>query len=254
MHLDKPRPNHVSQGQEIHTYTCDRNTCDTIWALLQCSIFLHLNAVWTVVPAKTLESPLDSKEIKPVNPIGNQSWIFIGRTDAEAPIFWSSDAKSWLIGKDPDAGKDWGQEEKVSEDEMVGWHCWLNGHLLNSVGQSCLTLCDPTDCSPSGPLCQWASSGKNTGVGCHALLQGIFPTQGSNSGVPHFRRILHCLSHQRSPSMDMNLGELQDAVRDLEAFCAAVHGVAKSQIQLGGWTTTAKGCLTGRFKTASIPS
>ena len=69
---------------------------------------------------KTLESPLNNKEIKPVNPKGNQSWMFIGRTDAEAPILWLPDAKSWLIGKDPDAGKDWGQKEKgVAEDEMV---------------------------------------------------------------------------------------------------------------------------------------
>ena len=80
---------------------------------------------------ETIESPLDYKEIKPVNPKGNQSWIFIGRTDAEAEtlIFWPPDAKNWLIGKDPNAGKDWGQEEKgMTEDEMVGWHHWLNGH------------------------------------------------------------------------------------------------------------------------------
>ena len=83
----------------------------------------------TVVLEKTLESPLGSKEIKPVNPKGNQPWIFIGRTDAEAPILWPPDAKSWLIGKDPDAGKDWRQEEKwVIEDKMVGWHHQLNGH------------------------------------------------------------------------------------------------------------------------------
>ena len=74
---------------------------------------------------KTLESPLDCKEIKPVHPKGNQSWIFFGRTDAEAetPILWPPNVKNWLIGKDPDAGKDWGQEEKgMTEDEMVGWH------------------------------------------------------------------------------------------------------------------------------------
>ena len=86
---------------------------------------------------KTLESPLDFKEIKPVNPKGNQSWIFIGRTDAEAetPILWPPDVKNWLwIEKDPDAGKDWRQEEKgTTEDEMVGWHHWLNG--LNGLGQ-----------------------------------------------------------------------------------------------------------------------
>ena len=80
---------------------------------------------WTLVLEKTLESPLAFKEIKAVNPNGNQSWTFIGRTDveAEAPILWPPDVKSWLIGKDPDAGKDWGQEKKGAiEDEMVGWH------------------------------------------------------------------------------------------------------------------------------------
>ena len=86
---------------------------------------------WTVVLEKTLESPLDCKEIQPVHPKGDQSWVFIGRTDAEAetPILWPLDAKSSLIGKDPDAGKYWGQEEKgTTEDEMVGWHHRLNEH------------------------------------------------------------------------------------------------------------------------------
>ena len=85
---------------------------------------------WTVVLKKTLESPLDCK-IKPVNPKGNQSWIFTGRTDAEAeaPMLWPPDMKSWLTRKDPDAGKDWRQEEKgMTENEMVGWHHQLNGH------------------------------------------------------------------------------------------------------------------------------
>ena len=85
---------------------------------------------WTVVLEKTLESPLDCKEIQPVHPKGNQSWVFIGRTDfeAETPIFWPPDAKSWLIWKDPDVGKDWRQEEKgTTEDGMVGWHHLLNG-------------------------------------------------------------------------------------------------------------------------------
>ena len=91
-----------------------------------------------MVLEKTLESPLDSKEIQPVNPKGKQLWIFTGRTDAEAPILWSFDAKSWLIGKDLDAGKDWGQEEKgMTEDEMVGWHHQLNGHEFEQIpGQS----------------------------------------------------------------------------------------------------------------------
>ena len=84
-----------------------------------------------MVLEKTLESPLDSKEFKQVNPKGNQPWIFIGKTDAEAEatILWSPDEKSWLIGKDPDAGKDWRQEEKgMIENEMVGWHHRLNEH------------------------------------------------------------------------------------------------------------------------------
>ena len=86
---------------------------------------------WTMVLEKTLESPLDYKEIKLVYPKGKQSWIFIGRTDAaaETPILWPPDANSWLIWKDPYAGKDWKQEEKgTTEDEMVGWHHRLNGH------------------------------------------------------------------------------------------------------------------------------
>ena len=87
--------------------------------------------VWAVVLEKSLESPLDCKEIQPVHPKGDQSWVFIGGTDVEAetPILWAPDMKSWLIWKDPDAGKDWGQEEKgMTEDEIVGWHHWLNGH------------------------------------------------------------------------------------------------------------------------------
>ena len=82
----------------------------------------------TVVLEKTLKSPLDCKEIKPINPKGNQPWILIGRTDTEAPILWPPDAKNWLIWKDPKAGKDWWREKGMTEDEMVGWRHWLNGH------------------------------------------------------------------------------------------------------------------------------
>ena len=107
----------------------------------------------TVVLEKILESPLDCKEIKPVNPKVNQSWIFI-RTDseAEAPIFWPPDAKSHHVGKDPDAGKDWGQKEKgMAEDEMLGWHHWLNGHESEQTpgggkGQKSLSCCSPWGC------------------------------------------------------------------------------------------------------------
>ena len=92
---------------------------------------VRVGLFWTVVLEKTLESPLDCKEIKPVHPKGNQPWIFFGRTDAkvEALIIWPPDAKSWLTGKDPDAAKDWRLEEKgMTEDEMVGWHHRCDGH------------------------------------------------------------------------------------------------------------------------------
>ena len=91
---------------------------------------------WTVVLEKTLESPLDSKEIQPVHPKGDQSWVFIGRTDVEAetPKLWLPDLKSWLIWKDLDAGKDWRQEEKgTTEDAMVGWHRWLDGQSMRNL-------------------------------------------------------------------------------------------------------------------------
>ena len=106
---------------------------------------------WTVVLEKTLESPLDCQEIQPVNPKRNQSWIFIGRTDAEAegPVLWPPDTKNWLTGKDPDAGKDWGQEEKgTTEDEMIEWHHQLNGYEFEQIlgvgdGQGSLACCSP---------------------------------------------------------------------------------------------------------------
>ena len=112
---------------------------------------------WTVVLEKTLESPLDCKEIQPVNPQGNQLWFFIGRTDAEAeaPILWPPDGKNWLTAKDPDAGKDWRQGEKgMTEDEMVGWHHRLNGHgfgwtLGVGDGQGGLACCSPCGCKES---------------------------------------------------------------------------------------------------------
>ena len=109
---------------------------------------------WTVVLEKTLDSPLDCKEIKLVNPKTNHPWIFIGRTDveAEAPILWPPDTKNWLIGKDPDAGRDWRWEEKgTTEAEMVGWHHWHNGCEFEQTpgggdGQGDLVWCSPWGC------------------------------------------------------------------------------------------------------------
>ena len=106
---------------------------------------------WTVVLEKTLEGPLGCIETQPVNPKGNHYWIFIGRTDAEAetPILWLLDVKNWLIWKEPDAGKDWREDEKgMAEDEMVGWLCWVNGHEFAQAlgvgdGQGSLAYCHP---------------------------------------------------------------------------------------------------------------
>ena len=111
---------------------------------------------WTVVLEKTLESPLDCKEIQPVHPKGDQSWVFIGRTDAETetPILWPPDAKNWLTGKNPDAGKDWRQEEKgMTEDEMVVGHHRVDGHEFEQVpgfgdeqgSQACCSPCGPKE-------------------------------------------------------------------------------------------------------------
>ena len=97
---------------------------------------LNNRRFWTVVLEKTLESPLDCKEIQPVHPKGDQSWVFIEKTDVEAetPIFWPPDVKNWLIGKDPDAGRNWGQKEKgTTENEMVGWHHWLKDMSLGEL-------------------------------------------------------------------------------------------------------------------------
>ena len=128
-----------------------------------------------VVLEKMLESLLGCKEIKPVHPKGNQSWIFIGRTDAEAetPILWPPDAKNRLIGMDPDSGKDWKQEEKgMTEDEMVGWHHLLDGHEFEQIlgvrdGQGSLACCSPWGLKSRTQLSDWTEL--NWCMTCHYI-------------------------------------------------------------------------------------
>ena len=130
-HIKKQKHYFANKGPSSEGYGFPSNHV-WMWELDYKESWVQKNwCFWTVVFEKTLESPLDIKEIQPVNSKGNQSWIFIGMTDAEAetPILWPLDVKNWLIWKDPDAGKDRRQEEKgITEDEMIGWHHWLNGH------------------------------------------------------------------------------------------------------------------------------
>ena len=129
-HIKKQRHYFVSKGPSSQGYGFSSGHV-WMWELHCKESWAPKNwCFWTVVLEKTLESPLDCKEIQPVHPKGNQSRAFIGRTDAEAetPILWPPDVKSWLIWKDPDSGKDWGQEKGMTEDEMAGWHQQLNAH------------------------------------------------------------------------------------------------------------------------------
>jgi len=142
-------------------YGCESWTIKKSWVLKNlCS--------WTVVLEKILQSPLDCKEIQPVHPKGNLSWIFIGRTDAEAetPVLWPPDVKNWHIGKDPDAGKDWRQEKGMTEDKMVGWHHWLDRHEFEQAlgvgdGQGSLvhcSLCGHKESSDTTEQLNWTES------------------------------------------------------------------------------------------------
>ena len=129
-HVKKQRHYFVSKGPSSQGYGFSSSHV-WMWELDYKESWAQNWCFWAVVLKKTLESPLDCKEIQPVHPKGNQSWIFIGRTDAkvETPILWPPDAKNGLTEKDPDAGQDWKWEEKgTTEDEMVGWHHQLNGH------------------------------------------------------------------------------------------------------------------------------
>ena len=131
LHIEKQRYYFANQGSSSQGYGFSSGHV-LMWELDYKESWALKNwCFWTVVLEKTLESPLDCKEIQPVHPKADKFWVFIGRTDAEAetPILWPSHVKSWLIWKDFDAGRDWGQEEKgTTEDEMVGWHHRLNGH------------------------------------------------------------------------------------------------------------------------------
>ena len=135
-HIKKQRHYFVNKGPSSQGYGFSSGHV-WMWELHYKESWAPKNwCFWTVVLEKTLESPLKCKEIQPVHPKGNQSWVFIGRTDVEAetPIFWPHDAKSWLIWKDPDAGKDWRQEGKgTTEDEMVRWHHWFNGNEFGKL-------------------------------------------------------------------------------------------------------------------------
>ena len=130
-HIKKQRHCFANKGLSSQSY-CFSTVHVCIWVLDYKESWAQKNwCFWTVVLGKTLESPLDIKEIQPVHPKGNQSWIFFGRTDVEAetPILRPPDVKSWLMWKDPDTRKDWWWEEKgTTEDEILGWHHWLNGH------------------------------------------------------------------------------------------------------------------------------
>ena len=129
-HIKKQRHYFVNKGLSNQGY-CFSSGHVWMWELDYKESWALKNwCFWTVVLEKTLESFLDCKEIQPVHPKGDQSWVFIGRNDVEAetPILWLPDVKSWLIWKDPDAGKDWAQEKGTTEDKMVGWHHQLGGH------------------------------------------------------------------------------------------------------------------------------
>ena len=153
----KQRHHFANKGQYSQTYSFSISHV-WMWELDQKEGLVLKNWCFrTVVLENTLERPLYCKEIQPVNPRGNHSWILIGRTDAEAeaPILWSPQVKNWLIGKDPDAGKDWRQEEKgTTEHEMVEWHHQLNGHEFEQAlgvgdGQGSLVCCSPWGCKES---------------------------------------------------------------------------------------------------------
>ena len=214
---------------------------------------------WTVVVEKILESPLDCTEIQPVHPKGNQSWIFIGRTDVEAetPILWPPDAKTWLTGEDPDAGKDWRWEEKGTrrEDEMVGWHHRLNGHESGQSmgvgdGQGSLACCSPWDCEESDTTerLNWTEDkhihffspsfsnlpckAENIGFSSHNVQGGKASAcnVGGQGSIPGLGR-----SPGEGNGNPLQYSCLENPT-DEGAWKATVHGVAKSLTWLSDFT------------------
>ena len=162
-HIEKQRHYFDNKGLSSQSYDFSSSHV-WMWELGYKESWVPKNwCFWTVVLEKTVECPLGCKEIQPVHPKGNQSWIFIGRTDAvaETLILWSPDTKNWLIWKDPDAGKYWRQEAKgTTEDEMVGWHHRLNEHEFESTlgvgdGQGCQVCCSPQGCKEFDTLSNW---------------------------------------------------------------------------------------------------
>ena len=146
-----------------------------------------------MVLEKTPESHLDCKEIKPVNPKGNQSWILEEEAEAEAPMLWPPDVKNQFTGKAPDAGKDWRQEEKVAiQDEVVGWHYWINRHEFeltpgDSEGQGSLVCCRPLGANSQTRLSNWTTT-KGQGVKFYNLIWKVIPFEGSNCF--HFKNVI----------------------------------------------------------------
>ena len=192
-HNRKQRHYFTNKGLSSQSYGFS-NSHGWMWELDDKASWVPKNwCFWTMVLEKTLESPLGWKEIQPVNPKGNQSWIYIGRTDAEAETLklWPPDVKNWLIQKDPDAGKYCGQEEKgTTEDEMVGWHHWLNGYEFEQAlwvgdGQEAWHAAVHGVTKSWTQLSDWAKLNWTVGAIFHHLLVSSHcgPTLDSLQGV-----------------------------------------------------------------------